>query len=261
MSSGTTEAFPAHNLQNATMSAPSPLAASSPGFPANIAETSDIPMSPLHEGAEPFSPPSISIQTPLVTRYGRAVRQPAIYRDQIPTPLPPAKDIAPQPRPLPRVRLIVRQPFETVANIFGLWRRYWHKPSYDPDAVLELRELQNRPPQPPGKLPFIRIVQVPADSRVWVRWYGEEPGYRSGSRFARMHKIGFVPEDDPSAFGFLDPTLVIRACHLMPAIADGRTSDLMQRGHSKARGPEETDDWTKFYVGRSACCSFSNTFF
>ena len=132
MSSGTIEAFPAHNLQNATMSAPSPLAASSPGFPANIAETSDIPMSPLHEGAEPFSPPSISIQTPLVTRYGRAVRQPAIYRDQIPTPLPPAKDIAPQPRPLPRVRLIVRQPFETVANIFGLWRRYWHKPTYDP---------------------------------------------------------------------------------------------------------------------------------
>jgi len=111
----------------------------------------------------------------------------------------------------------------------------------------------------PGSNPSIRHVESQSMAFLWVRWYGKEPGYRSGSRFARMHKIGFVPEDDPSAFGFLDPALVIRACHLMPAFAYGRTSDLMRRGHSLARGPEEMDDWTKFDVGRSACCPCSNS--
>jgi len=65
-----------------------------------------------------------------------------------------------------------------------------------------------------------------------------------------MYKIGFVPEEDPSAFGFLDPALVIRACHLMPAFADGRTSELLRSGPSRARAPDEIDDWTNFYVGR-----------
>ena len=46
---------------------------------------------------------------------------------------------------------------------------------------------------------------------------------------------------------------------LCPLFAYGRTSDLMRRGHSLARGPEEMDDWTKFYVGRSACCPCSNS--
>ncbi|KAF7354440.1 hypothetical protein MVEN_01133000 [Mycena venus] len=40
-----------------------------------------------------------------------------------------------------------------------------------------------------------------------VRWFGIEPNYRSGFKVARLPKVGFVPEDDPNAFGFLDPGL------------------------------------------------------
>ena len=43
----------------------------------------------------------------------------------------------------------------------------------------------------------------------WVRWLGIDPGYRSGSKVARLSKVGFVEDADEDAFGFLDPDLVI----------------------------------------------------
>ena len=65
----------------------------------------------------------------------------------------------------------------------------------------------------------------------------------------RLHKIGFVPSSDEGAFGFLDPADVVRACHLIPAFADGRTTALL--GFSPiARAPDVRDDWERFYVNR-----------
>ncbi|KAJ7138764.1 hypothetical protein C8R43DRAFT_1131929 [Mycena crocata] len=86
---------------------------------------------------------------------------------------------------------------------------------------------------------------------LWVRWYGTEPGYRSGFKAARLPKIGFVPDSDEYAFGFLDPSLVLCGCHIVPAFAAGRTSSLstLPPGQSTAaRAAGETDDWENFYV-------------
>jgi hypothetical protein len=83
---------------------------------------------------------------------------------------------------------------------------------------------------------------------LWVRWFGTVPGYRSGPKVARLPKIGFLPETDESAFGFLDPSLVVRGCHLIPAFVDGRTSDLLTIPNSTARPLGETDDWEAYYV-------------
>ncbi|KAL1712617.1 hypothetical protein EV715DRAFT_267796 [Schizophyllum commune] len=47
---------------------------------------------------------------------------------------------------LPRVRLLVRDSFTSAINSFGLFRRYWHRPSYDPDAFLSAKELAAHPP-------------------------------------------------------------------------------------------------------------------
>ncbi|KAF8426794.1 hypothetical protein L210DRAFT_3565833 [Boletus edulis BED1] len=44
------------------------------------------------------------------------------------------------------------------------------------------------------------------------------------------------------------PSSVIRACHLIPAFAGGRTAALMKPGPSLGRLPGETDDWGSFYV-------------
>lgn len=84
---------------------------------------------------------------------------------------------------------------------------------------------------------------------VWVRWLGAEPGHRSGSKVARLPKIGFVEATDKDAFGFLDPDLIIRGSHLIPDFHSGRTSQLMlHNGPTVARRPDEKDDWMNLYV-------------
>ena len=84
---------------------------------------------------------------------------------------------------------------------------------------------------------------------LWVRWFGLSQEYRTAkSKTTRLPQIGFVPDSDPSAFGFLDPSLVIRGCHLVPAFAHGRTSELLRAVNTVARPVGETDDWTYFYV-------------
>ncbi|KAF9783667.1 hypothetical protein BJ322DRAFT_1109524 [Thelephora terrestris] len=84
---------------------------------------------------------------------------------------------------------------------------------------------------------------------LWVRWLGIEPGYHSGSRVARLPKVGFVEATDDDAFGFLDPDLVIRGSHLIPAFYSGRTCNLMPyNGPTVARPIDEKEDWVNFYV-------------
>jgi hypothetical protein len=88
---------------------------------------------------------------------------------------------------------------------------------------------------------------------LFVRWYGIEPGYKCGSKVARLPLVGFVVEDDPYAFGFLDPAQVIRGTHLIPAFARGRTNALLQtKQPTLARKEGETDDWENYYVGMYA---------
>ena len=84
---------------------------------------------------------------------------------------------------------------------------------------------------------------------LWVRWLGVEPNYSWSFKHARLPKVGFIPDtDEDLAFGFLDPSSVIRACHLIPAFAGGRTAALMKPGPSLGRLPGETDDWGSSYV-------------
>ena len=85
---------------------------------------------------------------------------------------------------------------------------------------------------------------------LWVRWFGDEPSYRSGFRRARLPKIGFVESTDDFAFSFVDPANVIRGCHLIPAFNAGRSADLLPHSRSMARrlNPEDVDDWLNFYV-------------
>ena len=42
---------------------------------------------------------------------------------------------------IPRISLIVRNPFWTAANSFGLWKEYLYRPSYDPDAFISAEDL------------------------------------------------------------------------------------------------------------------------
>ena len=84
---------------------------------------------------------------------------------------------------------------------------------------------------------------------LWVCWFGVVPGYKSGPQVAHLPKVGFVPDTDESAFGFLDPSLVLRGCHLVPDFAAGRTSSLLHTiSPTAARPLDEVDDWASYYV-------------
>lgn len=78
---------------------------------------------------------------------------------------------------------------------------------------------------------------------LWVHWLGIDKDHRWGFKEARLPKVGCVPNCmNHIPFGFLDPSLVICACHLIPAFCDGRTNELLQAGESLARLPGKTDD-------------------
>ncbi|KAI0743239.1 hypothetical protein BC629DRAFT_1275165, partial [Irpex lacteus] len=82
---------------------------------------------------------------------------------------------------------------------------------------------------------------------LWVRWFGIDPTHKSGFKARRLPRIGFVADDDADAFGFLNPDDVLRAAHLIPAFAHGRTASLLEP--SIARRPQDDDeDWQYYYV-------------
>ncbi|GJE92524.1 hypothetical protein PsYK624_086780 [Phanerochaete sordida] len=82
---------------------------------------------------------------------------------------------------------------------------------------------------------------------LWIRWFGLDFTAPGGFRKRRLHRVGFVDADDGGAFGFLDPKVVLRAAHLIPAFAHGRRDDLL--GPSLARQDDEDDeDYVYYYV-------------
>lgn len=85
---------------------------------------------------------------------------------------------------------------------------------------------------------------------LFVRWFGEEPGWRSGWKARRLDRVGFVEASDPNAFGFVDPNNVVRGCHLIPTFVNGQTHRLL--GPSSVARGKATDhtDWDTFYVMR-----------
>ena len=84
---------------------------------------------------------------------------------------------------------------------------------------------------------------------LWVRWLGMDRDHQWGFKEARLPKVGFVPDHpDHAPFGFLNPSLVLCRCHIIPLFPDGRTHELLVPGPSLTRLPGEVDDWAAFYV-------------
>lgn len=84
---------------------------------------------------------------------------------------------------------------------------------------------------------------------VWVRWFGRDVSLKAGLAAKRLHRVGFLDAGGPAAFGFLDPAIVIRGVHMIPAFAHDQTAELLSPPRSVARLPlEEESDWSFYYV-------------
>lgn len=96
-----------------------------------------------------------------------------------------------------------------------------------------------------------RLEQV---DLLYVRWFGRDPDWKGGPATLRLDRIGWVPEDDPSgAFGFVNPSRVVRACHLIPAFALGKTTRLLRVSQT---WDTLSGDWINYYVSRSVPSPF-----
>lgn len=83
---------------------------------------------------------------------------------------------------------------------------------------------------------------------LFVRWMKRDTDDGLGFRTMRYPKISFWEgQNTVEAFGFIDPSQVIRSVHLIPCFHLGRTKELLPP--SMARQPKEEDeDWLAFYV-------------
>lgn len=82
---------------------------------------------------------------------------------------------------------------------------------------------------------------------LWVRWFGVDPDFRAGFLPQRLHRVGFT--DGPRAITFLNPDLVLRSVHLIPAFAHGKTEYLGSSVIRRELPQRDIADWTYYYVG------------
>jgi Plavaka transposase len=147
----------------------------------------------------------------------RVHRMPARYRDVLPrappaiTPMDEGGEgsseaaLRPDARPQVRVRLRAREQVETAKDPFGVFRKYFDRPTYEPDGEITLDDLAGLTPQetepPVGAHPEVG-VEEPGTSKLAANayqpfpnasafmlsnWYYDTPsGERSDADFNRL---------------------------------------------------------------------------
>jgi hypothetical protein len=98
---------------------------------------------------------------------------------------------------------------------------------------------------------FVHTAANPEPRRLellWVRWMELDSLQLGGANSSQYAQISFAPYSGipGEAFGFVDPSHIIRACHLIPAFNLGWTRDRL--GPSMAR--DIKGDWRAFYTNR-----------
>jgi hypothetical protein len=77
---------------------------------------------------------------------------------------------------------------------------------------------------------------------LWVHWFGRDPDHQGGFNTRRLHRVGLLDASEPTSYGFLDPSDVLRAVHLIPAFSTGR---IPSEGADSER---DATKWEFYYV-------------
>ena len=81
---------------------------------------------------------------------------------------------------------------------------------------------------------------------LWVRWF-EVRDVSAGWDHTTLDSLRFVPMSQDDVYGFVDPSSVLRGCHLIPAFASGR---MHPDGVSASQNTRDGTDWKYYYVNR-----------
>ena len=83
---------------------------------------------------------------------------------------------------------------------------------------------------------------------LWVRWYevvDSDPGF-SGWDSSTLDMLHFSPLHQDNSFGFVDPEVVLRGCHILPAFSKGK----WEPNVNVSRSAKDNKDYLLYYVGR-----------
>ena len=92
---------------------------------------------------------------------------------------------------------------------------------------------------------------------LWVRWYERDThSYQDGFSTLRLPRLSFVDATDHNAHGFIDPTTVLRAAHLIPAFHHGVMSPQpLQDSHATRF---LAHDWNCYYANMYVSHTYPN---
>lgn len=91
---------------------------------------------------------------------------------------------------------------------------------------------------------------------LWVRWF-QTTGPAAKWSDLRFDSLSFPPMARENSFGFVDPSDVLRACHVVPAFASGKVhSDSI----SLSLCANDSDDYRQYYVNRFVPPCLQNRF-
>jgi hypothetical protein len=82
---------------------------------------------------------------------------------------------------------------------------------------------------------------------LWVRWLQSIEMASSGWEAQKLDRVRFLPMAHNDAFGFVDPSDVLRSCHIIPRFAKGW---LHGDGRGLSACARDCKDWIEYYVGR-----------
>jgi len=82
---------------------------------------------------------------------------------------------------------------------------------------------------------------------LWVRWYHRIETLNTGWGARKLDRVRFPPVTSDGAFGFVDPSDVLRCCHIIPAFSHGKVH---VDGRGLSRCARDSSDWVAYYVNR-----------
>ncbi len=97
---------------------------------------------------------------------------------------------------------------------------------------------------------------------LYIRWFQLDIfDFQDGECFdwasLRLNRVSFPSMTQSDSFGFVDPSLVLRGCHMIPAFSFGKRHP---SGTGFSSMSKDGNDWKNYYVNRSelsywfSCC-------
>lgn len=89
---------------------------------------------------------------------------------------------------------------------------------------------------------------------LWVRWFRYVGNRSRAWNDLRLDSVDFPPMATEGAYGFVDPSDVLRGCHVIPAFASGKAH---LDGVGLSRRARDANDWSRYHVNRCVISTIS----